>query len=533
MGTRIRVFLPLVGAFALALASPALAAQAASKPSAGVRIPPPPRPAGSAQPQPRGSVSVAPPAASGDPLSGSPWQALTNPPPFNPGAMLLLTDGTVLVQDQGPDNNGSSNWWLLTPDSSGNYLDGTWSQVASLPSTYAPLYYASAVLPDGNVIIEGGEYNHGHEVWSNKGALYDPLTDTWTMVKHPKGSEWSRIGDAPGTVLADGKFMVGASGYSGTTAEAILSAKLRWTATGSGKADGNGEEGWSLLPNGDVLTVDTTNTPNSEIYNPATGSWTSAGDTPVSLVDATGEIGPQLLQPDGTVFAVGATGATATYDTALGTWSAGPSLPVIDGQQYDSADGSAAVLPDGNVLLNASPGDYQTPTHFFVFDGTSLTQVPDAPNAGNQSSDDGFMLVLPTGQVLFNDRIGQMELYTDDGPPLASWQPTITSVPSTLTAGDTYKVKGTQLGGLTQASAYGDDYQSATNYPLLRITNTATGDVVFARTSGFSSMSVAPGAASSAEFTLPAGIGTGPSSLVVVANGIASAPRSVTVESAS
>jgi hypothetical protein len=35
----------------------------------------------------------------------------------------------------------------------------TWSQIASLPSGYIPSFFASAVLPDGRVIVEGGEYN--------------------------------------------------------------------------------------------------------------------------------------------------------------------------------------------------------------------------------------------------------------------------------------------------------------------------------------------------------------------------------------
>src|SRR5207248_4503239 len=86
----------------------------------------------------------------------SPWTPLSNQPLFlvdgaaNP---ILLTDGTVLVQDAGfPD------WWKLTPDSSGSYVNGTWTQVASLPASYSPLYHSSAVLPDGRLIIEGGEY---------------------------------------------------------------------------------------------------------------------------------------------------------------------------------------------------------------------------------------------------------------------------------------------------------------------------------------------------------------------------------------
>ena len=74
--------------------------------------------------------------------------------------MFQLTDGQVLVQEENPSNAaGTGNWWVLTPDSSGSYQNGTWSQVESMPSGYAPQYYASAVLPDGRLVIEGGEYN--------------------------------------------------------------------------------------------------------------------------------------------------------------------------------------------------------------------------------------------------------------------------------------------------------------------------------------------------------------------------------------
>ena len=228
------------------------------------------------------------------------------------------------------------------------------------------------------------------------------------------------------------------------------------------------------------------------------------------------------------MFAVGATGDNANYNTATGIWSTGPKLPSIGGQQYDVADGPSAVLPDGDVLLEASPGVYQTPSHFFVFNGTGIAQVADPPYANQQSSYDGRMLVLPTGQVLFSD-LGLLEVYTAGGSPKATWAPQITTVPTKLAAGGTYEVTGKQLNGLTQGSAYGDDYQSATNYPMVRITNTKSGRVFYARTAGMTSMSVTPHASSSANFTLPAGIATGVSSLVVVANGIASAPVAVNV----
>lgn len=479
---------------------------------------------------------VPPRRAAVKPLASSGWLTLTNPPPFSPGEMFQLTDGQVLVQEESSSNAaGTSNWWVLTPDSSGSYQNGTWSQVESMSAGYAPQYYASAVLPDGRLVIEGGEYNGTNTPeWTNQGAIYDPVANTWTAIEPPEGGlgEWERIGDAPSSVLANGQFMFGASGYSGTTAQAILDAgTLTWAGTGAGKADGNGEEGWSLLPNGEVLTVDTQDTPNTELYDPASGTWQSAGDTPANLADSEGEVGPQVLMPNGSVLATGASGANALYNTSTQTWSAAPSFPVIDGQQYDIADGPAGVLPDGNVLLDASPGLYSTPVQFFLYNAKTrkLTKAPNPPNAANTSSYYGFMLMLPNGQLMYNDRFGDMVIYTAGGKAQKAWAPAVTSVPKALTAGSSYTLSGTQLNGLTQDTAYGDDYQDATNYPLVRITNNASKQVVYARTSGMTSMSVTPGQSSSVQFTVPAAIGSGASTLVVVANGIPSAKVKVTI----
>ena len=377
------------------------------------------------------------------------------------------------------------------------------------------------------------KYNFGKNDYTNKGAIYDPIKNSWTAVAPPMNGEgeWVRIGDAPSAVLADGDFMLGASGYSGTTVQAIFDpTTLTWTPTGKGKADGNGEEGWSLLPDGELLTVDTSDVPNTELYDPTKGSWHSAGATPVPIVDHEGEIGPQVLMPDGAVFAAGANGNNALYETSSGKWTAAPPFPVIKGKQYDIADGPSAVLPDGDVLLEASPGEYTPPSHFFVYDGTRLNRITDAPDSARVASDYGFMLELPTGQILYDPEYGRaLDVYNAGGRPQQSWRPSITSVPTQLSAGITYTLSGRQLNGLTQGSAYGDDFQDATNYPLVRITSTAGGVVAYARTFGFSNMSIAPGDPSSAEFTVPRSIPNGSSKLVVVTNGITSRAVDVTI----
>ena len=43
------------------------------------------------------------------------------------------------------------------------------------------------VLADGRVLLEGGEYNLAKLVFTNKGAIYDPIAKTWTSVSPPDG----------------------------------------------------------------------------------------------------------------------------------------------------------------------------------------------------------------------------------------------------------------------------------------------------------------------------------------------------------
>jgi hypothetical protein len=134
--------------------------------------------------------------------------------------------------------------------------------------------------------------------------------------------------------------------------------------------------------------------------------------------------------------------------------------------------------------------------------------------------------MLPTGQVL----VGGTEVYNPTGTYQATWAPTITSVVSSVTRGSTYKIFGTQFNGLSQAAAFGDEFETATNYPLVRITNNSTGHVFYARTHDHSTMGVATGSAVvSTNFDVPSTMETGASSLEVVANGIPSVAVSITV----
>ena len=459
------------------------------------------------------------------PMAAQSWSALNNKASFGAGTALLLTDGTVMVQ-----HTDAGDWWRLTPDNTGSYINGTWKQMASLPSGYGPLYFASAVLPDGRLLIEGGEYNFGSQIDTNLGAIYDPAANTWTAVTPPSG--WANIGDAPSVILNNGTFML-ADPFSTRTVQ-FNPSTFAWTPVGSGKIDPFSEEGMTLLPSGDVMVVDTQNGTHAERYNPARQHWGGAGSTGVLLPSNGGmgivpELGAAVLRTDGTVFVGGATQFTSVYypsasKTGTGFWIPGPTFPA-----GVMADAPGALLVNGNVLVDTSPF-FTGPSTFFEFDGANLNPAPAPPNAPNDASYFGRMLELPSGQVLFTDGSTDVEIYTPAGGPNPAWAPVITSLTGTLTRGTTYPISGFRLNGLSQGAAYGDDAQMASNYPLVRIRNNGTGHIFYAKTHGHSTMAVATGnRVVSTNFDVPSGMETGASTVVVVANGIASGAVNVTV----
>ena len=383
------------------------------------------------------------------------------------------------------------------------------SQSLRCPARYGPFYFGSVVLPDGRYIIEGGEYNIGGAAWTNLGAIYDPVKNKWTSVNPPPG--WANIGDAQAILLDDGTYMQ-ADCCNGVNQASFIPKTLKWTnITNTGKVDRFDEEGWGLLPNGDVLTVDAIDAPNSEVYNPTTKKWTSAGSTIVRLEDPSSqEVGPLVLRPDGTVFAAGASpagtpGHTAIYTTSTKKWKAGPDFPKVNGTALACDDAPSAVEINGNVIVMTGPPVFGTGAVFFEWNGKKLTKIAGPPNAANDGAFYGHFLELPTGQLMFTDFSNDVEIFTPKGNYKAAWQPNITSVPSTITHGKSYVLKGTQLSGLTNGAAYGDDFQDSTNYALVRITNTASKHVVYAKTTNPSTFAVQSGTtAESTHFTVPA-----------------------------
>ncbi len=167
--------------------------------------------------------------------------------------------------------------------------------------------------------------------------------------------------------------------------------------------------------------------------------------------------------------------------------------------------------------------------HLRVYNAGSntISPVPNIPNAANDSPFYTRMLDLPNGQVLFNDGSDKMLVYTAGGTPNPAWAPSITSISSTsLTPGKTASLSGNQLAGLSQGPAYGDDVQDNTNSPWCRSPTRSSGRHLCPNEQLDLSLDRARRRFVH-QFHGPHLTPAGASTLVVIANGIASAPVSV------
>jgi len=221
---------------------------------------------------------------------------------------------------------------------------------------------------------------------------------------------------------------------------------------------------------------------------------------------------------------VGGSGNTSSYDTKSGMWRVGPSLPA--GLFVD--DGPGALLPDGTVLFAAGPADYGYGVRIFQFDGKNLIEQPPIPNAQYAQSEFLNMLILPTGQIFTTNENGGIQVFTMDVAPDANSVPSIVHYTRSIERGQTYKITGTKFNGMSQGAFYGDDAQSASNYPIVRIRNGL--HVFYCRTHDHSFMGVAYSGSVSTYFDVPESMDVGENMLLyVVANGIPSKPVKVTV----
>ncbi|AVA34317.1 N-acetylneuraminic acid mutarotase [Cupriavidus metallidurans] len=235
----------------------------------------------------------------------------------------LLPDGRVLVA-AGNRKQATSAAELFDPSTNG------WTRTGSLARSRQA--HSATLLSDGRVLVAGGFGTGGGNALSSA-ELFDPAAGSWSQT----GSLGQQRDSHTATLLLDGRVLVaGGEGQGGSTG-ALASTELYDPATGTWSPTGNlgqarKQHTATLLPNGRVLVAGGEDAgggalASAELYDPATGTWSSTG----SMSQARNAHAAAQLT-DGSVLAVGGfdgTNALATaelYDPAAGTWSTTGSL---------------------------------------------------------------------------------------------------------------------------------------------------------------------------------------------------------------
>jgi N-acetylneuraminic acid mutarotase len=270
---------------------------------------------------------------------------------------LLLANGSVLTMGGCISNDCLSS----TTKSSEIYnpVSGTWTVTGSMKTARAE--FIAVLLPSKKVLVAGGctSYNvNGCLAVTTSAELYNPATGTWTSTGAMRAARMAMTG----TVLPDGKVLV--AGGQTAASDALSSSELYNTATGIFSLTGrlvtprSGHTA-TLLPSGHVLmaggeNVNGVSLIKAELYNPATGTYSATGNMPSTRQEHTA-----ALRPNGTVLVAGGNRVTlstttalascAIYNPATGTWTTASSM--VDAR----VDHTATLLHNGHIL--AAGGD--------------------------------------------------------------------------------------------------------------------------------------------------------------------------------
>jgi hypothetical protein len=205
-----------------------------------------------------------------------------------------------------------------------------WSSPSVAPFS-PPLYPRLFLLPNGNVFYTGTGWFSSSV--PNTSSIFSPATQTWTMnVAKTVYTGDRKYGTAvllpllPANNYAPRVMLLG-GGSPGTASTEIIdlsAATPKWTSSGNMTA-GRAEMDAILLPNGKVLAeagsptdeVPSTATLAADLFDPATGVWSSAGTATYSRLYHS----VALLMPDATVWVAGSNPQRGTYEQHMEIWT--------------------------------------------------------------------------------------------------------------------------------------------------------------------------------------------------------------------
>jgi hypothetical protein len=305
----------------------------------------------------------------------------------------LLADGRVFVA-----GGGSSECSRIGATREAAIYDpaaDVWTSVAALPFPRA--YHTSTLLPDGRVLVAGGMaviqfFPELIVDVTDSALLFDPATGSWTSTGSMNVPRWMHSA----TLLPNGTVLV-AGGQPGfgrpgdeTTSETYDPRTGVWTLTAP-RSPSTGTT--TLLPSGRVLLAGT----SAQIYDPATRTWNDVGSL---AVPRSGHAAALLL--DGTVLLAGGykTTTTETFEPAVfaperrpviteATTSLRPGEPLVVSGTGLRGDSEAS-----SGLTNSSAVNHPIVQLQSFETDTTVRLLPAPPEHGEKPSDEASSLAF-------------------------------------------------------------------------------------------------------------------------------------------
>jgi hypothetical protein len=206
-------------------------------------------------------------------------------------------------------------------------------------------------LQDGRVLIVGGQSGDSS---LDSAELYQPLTGTFT----PTGSMSTPRSFHTATLLSDGRVLIAGGHRFNHPASAIATAEIYDPATGVFTSTGSmnvsrQDHTATLLPSGRVLIAggynqSQTGLETAEIYDPATGTFAPTGSMAAGRGNHTATLlgnGKVLIAGGHAGFPGGSLASAELYDPASGTFASTGGMNEARGAH------SATLLADGKVLI--------------------------------------------------------------------------------------------------------------------------------------------------------------------------------------
>lgn len=218
---------------------------------------------------------------------------------------------------------------------------------------------------------------------------------------------------------------------------------------------------------------------------------------------------------------------------AIEVWAARP--------WWSGADHSGTFLPNGDLLFNVGTpipdrltGGFGGQYSWMKWDGiSSAATVVRSTRFG--SGIWSTIFPLPSGEYFLSDGESAdsniVTLTAPEATPLATMVPVISTFPTSVVAGSTVALTGTNINGQIQGGLHNDELIVNTDFPIGRFRNATTNQVTYATCCRIATRGVFSGA-NSCTVDVPANLAPGTYDFSIIAGGVPSVERSVAIVTA-